>query len=616
MNLKKIKKQASKLIKNEILLYYNKNLKLDEKLIFLESKNGGDIGGNIFYILKELSKNKYEDYKIVLSLKKHLFDCKKKILDEYGIKNLEFVNTYSLKYYKYLNSAKYLFNDATFPSIFMKKKGQIYTNVWHGTPLKKLGKFNIKRAYGLGNVQRNFLMADYLLYPNTYMEKKMIDSFMLNTLFDGYIINEGYPRNAILFDRDVEELKTELDLKNKKVIVYMPTWRGIYSNLDIDGQNKTIEKYLSEIDQKLSESQILYVKLHTIVEDNINYENYQNIRQFPKNKEVYDFLRSVDCLITDYSSIFFDFLCTGKKIILFVYDEKEYLNEIGTYFSLDKLPFPKVYNTDELIHEINKIKEYDDTEIIEKFCEYDNPNSAENLCENLILKQNPLKYDFKVKSKLKIKSIDSDKKENILIYGGNLGNTKITENLKKFLESIDLDKKNYILTFREFDVKNNSKTLQEISNYVDYIPMKDFLTLSFTDTIYFNLFFKYNIFTESIKKRVDKFYEFNINKYFGSIKFDYVLQFTGLNKQIINLFQRFKSKKGILIQKNIIREIKNKREHKLTLIEAYKNYDDVFIIDKDLIPLVYKISNLKDDKEKDNLFIIDNFNNLEKIINE
>ena len=148
-------------IKNGILIKYYKNLKINEKLIFLESKNGDDIAGNIFYILKELSKKEYSEYKIVLSIKNDLFPIKKELLMNYEIKNVEFVVTGTLKYYKYLNSAKYLFTDATLPSVFIKKKGQIYTNLWHGTPLKKLGKFNVKRGYGLGNVQINILMADY-----------------------------------------------------------------------------------------------------------------------------------------------------------------------------------------------------------------------------------------------------------------------------------------------------------------------------------------------------------------------------------------------------------------------------------------------------------------------
>lgn len=616
MNLKKSKNKIKKTLKNGTLIKYYKNLEVDEKLIFLESKSGRDIGGNIFYILKELSKKEYGDYKVVLSLKKNLFEIKEELLKNYGINNVNFTISGSLDYYKYLYSSKYLFNDATFPPTFIKKENQIYINVWHGTPIKKLGKFNAKRGYGLGNVQRNFLMADYLLYPNRYMEEKMLDSFMLRNLSKGKIINEGYPRNNVFFDEknSIEELKNELELTDKEIIAYMPTWRGIYSNLDIEGQNNTIKNYLSEIDKKLSKNQVLFVNLHTVVEDLINYNDYNNIKPFPKNKEVYDFLKIVDCLITDYSSIFFDFASSRKKIILFTYDEEEYLNEVGLYFPLDELPFPKTYNTEDLIQEINTPKKYDDNEFIKKFCEFDRKEATEILCENLILNYNNLKsrsdsnLNFKgnkSKSNLKIKSIDSNDRKNILVFVGSLKDSKITENLKTMLKSLDLNKRNYFLTFRESDVKNNQKTLYELSKQVDYIPMKDYITLSFIDNIFFKLFFKFEISNNMIKNRLDKIYEFNILKYFVESDFDIIIQFTGFNKQITSLFQRFKAKKAIFMQKNMEKEICQGSEDKLVLKNAYDNYDCVFLMDNDLLELKMNLS-----PKKDNIIVLNDFNDL------
>ena len=92
-------------------------------------------------------------------------------------------------------------------------------------------------------------------------------------------------------------------------------------------------------------------------------------------------------LITDYSSVFFDFANTGRKIILFNYDEEDYQSYRGFYFPLSDLPFPKVTTIDELINELNCAKNYDDAGFLEKFCTYDNPDAAKNICRHIFLKE-------------------------------------------------------------------------------------------------------------------------------------------------------------------------------------------------------------------------------------
>ena len=105
----------------------------------------------------------------------------------------------SISYYRMLSRAKYLINDSTFPGRFIKKDGQIYLNVWHGTPLKCMGRDNVEERYSMGNVMRNLLMSDYLLFSNVFMEEKMRGAYMLDNLYKGQYIHECYPRNEIFF---------------------------------------------------------------------------------------------------------------------------------------------------------------------------------------------------------------------------------------------------------------------------------------------------------------------------------------------------------------------------------------------------------------------------------
>ena len=89
-------------------------------------------------------------------------------------------------------------------------------------------------------------------------------------------------------------------------------------------QHKDCLHYLNQLDSQLGDDVILYVKLHPYAERGFHAENYRHIRMFPSNYETYDFLTVCDVLITDYSSVFFDFAVTGRKIILFAYDYEEY----------------------------------------------------------------------------------------------------------------------------------------------------------------------------------------------------------------------------------------------------------------------------------------------------
>ena len=90
--------------------------------------------------------------------------------------------------------------------------------------------------------------------------------------------------------------------------------------------------------------------------DNVALKSFKHIKRFPSNYETYDFLNICDVLVTDYSSVFFDFACTRKKIVLFPYDKEEYLQDRGMYFSMDELPFPQVVDIVSLLEELRSEK--------------------------------------------------------------------------------------------------------------------------------------------------------------------------------------------------------------------------------------------------------------------
>lgn len=97
-----------------------------------------------------------------------------------------------------------------------------------------------------------------------------------------------------------------------------------------------------EIDKRLRDDQIFYVNLHNFLNAELEYEGYRHIRPFPKEYETYEFLSIADCLVTDYSSVFFDFANTRRKIVLFAYDEDEYFATRGCTWIMKNCRFPKM----------------------------------------------------------------------------------------------------------------------------------------------------------------------------------------------------------------------------------------------------------------------------------
>ena len=559
-----------------------KKLPLDEKAILLESQHGSEISGNIFYILKELSSNKdFASYTIYLSCKAGSKEKIKNVLDTYGIKNVCLVTVFSLKYMKIIATAKYLFNDNTFLPFFTKRDGQIYLNTWHGTPLKTLGK-SIKNAmHNIGNTQKNFVGADYLLYPNEYTMEHMTEDYMLENVAKSTCVLSGYPRNTIFFDTErQEDLRKDFGGENKKIFAYMPTWRGAIGDISKDA-NKRMTEYLKEIDTKLTENEILYVNLHPIAVKDVDFSTFKNIRKFPANLETYDFLNCTDCLITDYSSVFYDYAVTRKKCVLFTYDEEEYFADRGVYKPISELPFPQVKTVEELLREIRSEKQYDDTAFLKEYCTYDCADATKNILD--------LVFKNKKSDSITLKSIPNNNKKNILIYAGNLDQNGVTTSVYNLLRNLDTTENNYIVTFPAMKARFHQSTIADLPQGVSYFPMHDKLNLSLFKNIIWYAFLamcyfkKKFIKVDFINKLLKDDWQYEIRRLFGGADFDHAIQFTGYGPRLILLFANFPCKKTIYVHNDMQMEIKTRGNQRADVINyAYSNYDNVALVTEDL----------------------------------
>ena len=410
---KKIKKLSEKnyffrsIYKKVILMkqknYYRKNYKkidVDEKMIIFESFFGKKYACSPKAIYEYMSNNsEYDDFKFVWAFRKpsearEFFRDKKVILVKYDSK----------KYYRYHAKAKYWVRNTRLPECIIKKDNQVYIQCWHGTPLKKLG-FDIK-VKGNNPLSSNRIvrkqynhdskMYDYMISPSRYCTEKLISSFNLEKLGKKEImVEKGYPRNDELFkfnNEYVKKIKEDLGIPHdKKVIMYAPTFRDNQHKLGV-GYTHDLMLDLDKLKEKFDNEYVVLLRLHYHVANKINVYKYPGfVYDASKYDNINDLYIISDILITDYSSVFFDYANFKRPILFYMYDLDTYKNDIRDfYIGLEELPGPIITKEEELFKDIENIeeikKQYDKTykKFNEKFNYLDDGDSSKRVVETCI----------------------------------------------------------------------------------------------------------------------------------------------------------------------------------------------------------------------------------------
>lgn len=520
---------------------------IDDEIVYLESRNGRDFTGNIFRITEELSTGKYGGFKIYVYA-----------TDEVKAKINNFKKNYNLRIHKIvtdeneacriLEKAKYIFTDSGIRAKYIKKTGQVFINTWHGTPLKLMGFDNPSERPSLGIIQRCLLFSDYLLYPNEYMMDIMLKAYQIDKIYPGKILLEGYPRNSV-FLRSNDETRQKLGLNDKEVFVYMPTFKGIVSDRKDEKQKGDVEGFLEKIDSNLNDDQVLFVKFHPYNQSKIDFSEYGHVKAFPQGFENYDVLNCADTLITDYSSVFFDFAVSKRKIIIFNYDEEEYLTDRGLYIPLDDLPFPKVQNADDLIEELNSPIDYDDNEFSEKFCSFESIDSAEHICQCVV--------NDKIDSACKI--IENASK-NILIYTDGLQDNGTLNSLIAMINSIDKSGNNIFISFKPWHQnirENYQELLAKFPQHVEFLPLAYSIYPTVREKLNLDKFLK-NTADDKLYESIRPLFEKAFKKQYCEFGFDLVVDYGSQSPVESLIFANSNCKNAIYINENSNKDIYTK----------------------------------------------------------
>lgn len=346
------------------VLGFRSRYKTNEKIIFFEAFMGRQMSCSPKALYREmLSNEQYSDFIKVWAFKnpkdyEELIEDEKTILVKYR----------SSEYYKYCAKAKYWINNFRMPEEIIPKKNQVYVQCWHGTPLKRLG-YDIKEynmAQNSTESQRKTYSEDakrytYVLSPSDFYTEKFTSAFHLKALGKEHVfIQKGYPRNDFLYtltDEGIAELKISLKIpEGKKVILYAPTWRDNQHEPGV-GYTYNLGINFDKLYHELSEEYVILFRAHYLVSNGFDFDKYHGFVMDVCQYDDINHLYAVsDLLITDYSSVFFDYANLKRPMLFYMYDKVEYKDTIrGFYIDLEELPGPIIEKEEELIPWIKQV---------------------------------------------------------------------------------------------------------------------------------------------------------------------------------------------------------------------------------------------------------------------
>ena len=274
----------------------------------------------------------------------------------------------------------------------------MYVQCWHGTPLKRLG-YDLESSDNVmnsGSEIREKYRSDakkfsYIVSPSPFTTEKFASAWnLVKTNQTHKIIEEGYPRNDRLINTTPEErteLRKKLGVDDKKVILYAPTWRD---NQHTSGEGYT---YKTEVDfdklrEELGDEYVILFRAHYLVANSFDFDKYKGfVKDVSSYSDINELYIAADILVTDYSSVFFDYANLRKPVIFYMYDLEQYANELrGFYISLDELPGPIVRDEKALIDEVRKTDGWKPDEKYEAFCARYNPKDDGHASERVLAK--------------------------------------------------------------------------------------------------------------------------------------------------------------------------------------------------------------------------------------
>jgi len=390
-----------------VLLSYRKTVfmsnargtKIDNKTVVFNAFNGKSYTCTPKAVYEYMLKNdKYKEYNFIWVAKNpEEFEFLK------SNPNTTVVKDRSKEYDVALAKAKYWICNYRIYDYISPKKEQVYVQCWHGTPLKRLG-------YDLENASSNAMNSfeeicykyrtdaerfKYILSPSAFASEKFASAWNLKkTNQMDKIVEVGYPRNDFLINHTVDDIarvKENLGIPaEKKILLYAPTWRD---NQYAAGLGYTYSNTVDfdKMKEKLGDDWIVLFRAHYLVANSFDFKKYEGfVYDASSYGDINELYVIADVLMTDYSSVFFDYANLKKPVIFYMYDLQLYANDLrGFYISLDELPGPIVETEEDMLEKLVTVDQwfrYDERyeAFNNKFNYLDDGCASERLVEKII----------------------------------------------------------------------------------------------------------------------------------------------------------------------------------------------------------------------------------------
>lgn len=362
--------------------------------------------------------------------------------DLLGRRNVVFVPLHSTEYMQYLATAGYLVNNVSFAPYFVRRREQRYLNTWHGTPFKTLGRSMRGGLLDYENLQRNFQLSTTLMAPNELTRWALVEDHDLLDVYRGRTIITGSPRldtSLTTSAQDRKALRGRLGLAEddeRRLVLFAPTWRGGVGKRELDR-----EALVADLTAMASRDDVLVVyRAHRLSEKLLAGVDLP-VNVVPKDIDTNELLAAVDVLVTDYSSILFDFLPQKRPIVLYMHDIEEYRAERGLYLDPAEVPGLACYDRGELASAIGRALDGEGVapqEALARYCPYEDGRASSRLAraffdDDLDHGQQAIIRDHALDSPLG----DGARKRRTLLFHASMIPNGIVSALLALLEALD-----------------------------------------------------------------------------------------------------------------------------------------------------------------------------------
>lgn len=259
----------------------------------------------------------------------------------------------SREHHEALARSRHIVTNAFLPAWFRSREDQVVVQTWHGTPAKKVGNDlpHMSRDPRPPVWHRQVAEVrgwDVLLSQSPWATPILREAFG----YKGEVLESGLPRNDVLGSPDRDRLAAEVRRRlglaeGKRVVLYAPTWR------DYDRKNAMVKLDLAKARQALGADHELLVRAHPMQAMPAVPDIAHDVTTYP---DIADLLLIADVLVTDYSSVMFDFVVTGRPIVFYAYDLAKYSARRGLYLDLaGQAPGPVLSTSAEVVEALRDI---------------------------------------------------------------------------------------------------------------------------------------------------------------------------------------------------------------------------------------------------------------------